>query len=201
MIVNMSSVVRPCPRVVKWFYESGEPMPGIVENAAQNEGSLELIQCVVKRCPSKNTPKAVRIATQHKNVVVMRWLLEQFSQLDADLVSDLVVEFGYTEVLAIQTESNRLSAIASAAREGKLDVVKQLFKGDRERFAGTQRVIGEAVQGGKMNVVQWLRQHVDYEDRYTWAFRPATGRTRARDEDMPQGLQMLLAFGNRGQFM
>ncbi|KAE9204343.1 hypothetical protein PF005_g13838 [Phytophthora fragariae] len=85
----------------------------------------------------------------------MRWLLEQFSELDADLVSTLVGEFGYTEVLAIQTESNRLAAIASAAREGKLDVVKQLFKGGRERFAGTQRIIGEAVQGGNENVVQY----------------------------------------------
>lgn len=53
----------------------------------------------------------------------------QFDKLDADLVATLVGKYGYSEVLAVQTESNRLAAVASAARDGKLDVMKQLFKG------------------------------------------------------------------------
>ncbi|EGZ26595.1 hypothetical protein PHYSODRAFT_292902 [Phytophthora sojae] len=122
----------------------------------------------------------------------------QFDKLDADLVATLVGKYGYSEVLAVQTESNRLAAVASAARDGKLDVMKQLFKGDRERFTGTQRIIRAAVQSGHKGVVQWLRQHVDFEERYAWTFSPRVGRTRPRGEDdMPFGMQMLLGFGRR----
>ncbi|EGZ25587.1 hypothetical protein PHYSODRAFT_297193 [Phytophthora sojae] len=194
MLASVAACYRPCPRVVKWLFENGEPTSGIVEGTAVGRYNLELIQWLVKRRPSFNTPKAVRIAAQNRNVACMRWLLEQFGKLDEDLVVDLVGEFGYREVLALQAERVRVASLASAVRNGKFDVVKQLFKGDHERFADTQRVIREAVQNDQENIVQWLRQEVNLEDRYTWDFGPTIGRTRNRDDDTPEGRQIMSAI-------
>ncbi|KAJ8537426.1 hypothetical protein ON010_g13168 [Phytophthora cinnamomi] len=49
-----------------------------------------------------------------------------------------------------------------------------------------QRFIRDAIQSDRQNVVQWLRQQVDLEERYKWTFRPTIGRIRSREDDIPE---------------
>ncbi|KAF1791412.1 hypothetical protein GQ600_969 [Phytophthora cactorum] len=54
--------------------------------------------------------------------------------IDSELSSKLVSEFGYTEVLAVQVESNRIAAMATAAREGNSTYFGEFLKVRRKNL-------------------------------------------------------------------
>ncbi|KAL4158778.1 hypothetical protein PRNP1_004552 [Phytophthora ramorum] len=186
----MVASMRGSVRVMEWLCERGDISPGALENAATSLDTFNLIRLLVRKCPNLLTSKVVRIAAAD-NVVVMRWLLNQMSEIDPQVAATLVATFGYEEVLAIQAESNRVAAIVAAAKAGELSMVQRLFNEFQGKHVDTQRIIREAAQNGRSEIIQWLRQCVD-DDNYRWAFSPAVGCTRSRESDLPEAVEFLM---------
>jgi hypothetical protein len=131
---------------------------------ALRRGYLRLAQRFVRYRNASERCKYVQVAAQHRNIVLLRWMLANGTPIDTSAaigVGEDRSSFAYVEVAGYLSESDRVQLVCEATRKTKLRKLLQwTLENTNFSGGGSRDAIRKAIREASTDTVQWLRENV-----------------------------------------